>query len=131
MEFDHIWRFGDPAPTAAVAIARMPQGHTHVGIVYREGDGSDRLRLLHLAFHKVLRDDPIGAFDGMPQAEVSLPLRRARARRKKTRSTSPSTVEGSPGIVPNLPYGLSYNDEGCFEVTEESRNCACRKRGNG
>jgi hypothetical protein len=59
MNLDHVWRTGDAAPTAAVAIARMPQGHTHVGIVYRERDGSDRLRMLHLAFHKNLADDLI------------------------------------------------------------------------
>jgi hypothetical protein len=117
MEFDHIWRIGDPAPTAAVAIARMPQGHTHVGIVYREGDGSDRLRLLHLAFHKLLRDDPIGPSMDCPELRCHL-LCVVPAIEEEDAINVAIYCRGIARHRPELPYGLSYNDDGCFEVTK-------------
>jgi hypothetical protein len=119
MEFDHIWRVGDAAPTAAVAIARMPQGHTHVGIIYREGDGSDRLRLLHLAFHKILRDDPISPSMDCPELKCRF-LCVVPAIEEEDAINVAIYCRGIARHHPELPYGLSYNDEGCFEVTEES-----------
>ena len=118
MEFDHIWRAGDAAPTAAVAIARMPQGHTHVGIVYREGDGSDRLRLLHLAFHKVLCDDPISGAMYRPKLRCRF-LCAVPAIEDEDAINVAIYCRGIARHRPDLPYGLSYNDDGCFEVTEE------------
>jgi hypothetical protein len=124
----------DTAPTAALAIARMPQGHTHVGIVYREGDASNRLRLLHLAFHKVLCNDPIGASMYCPKLRRRL-LRVAPAIEEEDAINVAIYCRGIARHHPELPYGLSYNDDGCFEVTEERaelrlpeerkwRNCA-------
>ena len=117
MEFNHIWRAGDAAPTAAVAIARMSQGHTHVGIVYRERDGSDRLRLLHLAFHKVLCDDPIGAAMYCPKLRCRF-LCVVPAIEEEDAINVAIYCRGIARHHPELPYGLSYIDDGCFEMTE-------------
>ena len=119
MDLDHIWRAGDPAPTAAVAIARIPQGHTHVGIVYRERDECDRLRLLHLAFHKDLCDDRIGASMYCPRLRCRF-LCVVPAIEEEDAINVAIYCRGIARHRPELPYGLSYNDDGCFEVTEEA-----------
>ena len=46
------------APVIGVAITITKGGNTHAGIVYR--DEKDKPRLLHLEFHKSLKNDPIG-----------------------------------------------------------------------
>jgi hypothetical protein len=70
MNLDRVYRGGDVIPTVAVAIARMPQGHMHAGILYLERDGNRAVRLLHLAFHKRLEEEMAElldlCFDGVP-----------------------------------------------------------------
>ena len=117
MNLDHVWRVGDPVPTAAVALARMPQGHTHAGIVYRERDGRDRLKLLHLAFHKNLHDDSINESMYCSQLRCRF-LCLIPAMEEEDAINVAIYCRGIARHHPELPYGLSYHDDGCFEVTE-------------
>ena len=84
----------------------------------RDGDEGDRLRLLHLAFHKVLCDDPIsGAMYG-PKRNCRF-LCAVPAIEEEDAINVAIDCRGIARHRPQLPYGLSDNDDGCFEVTEE------------
>lgn len=52
------WNPGDAAPIVAVAIGVNDDGSTHTGIIYRDDESGDSLKLLHLLFHHLLRADP-------------------------------------------------------------------------
>jgi hypothetical protein len=117
MNLNHIWRDGDDAPIVAVAVGRMPQGHTHTGIVYREGDDGEGLHLAHLAFHLVLADEVLekptncrawkaDIISVVPKIDIIDAIQVAIHCRGIIRSN------------PKLPYGLSYQEDGYFEITE-------------
>lgn len=114
---DQILREGDPLPIVAVAVGTMPYGNTHAGIVYRESDDSDRLHLAHLAWHIDLRDEILEGLTHCGEWEADIIC------------ISPIIDEIDAinvaiycrGIIrsnPDLPYGLSYNEDGYFEIIE-------------
>ena len=115
MNLDRVFRRGDAAPTVAVAIARMPQGH------YARGDSLPRT----------------GWQQPRPAAPSCL-RQETRRRRREYADVLPQTQKISrivPALeeedainvaiycrglarhLPDVPYGLSYNEDGCFEIT--------------
>ena len=117
MNLDHLYRHGDATPTVAVAIARMPQGHMHVGILYHERDGNNAARLLHLAFHKRLEDDEVSAKMYCRKLKRSLTCI-VPALEEEDAIYVAIYCRGLARHLPDVPYGLNYNSAGCFEITE-------------
>jgi hypothetical protein len=95
----------------------MPQGHMHVGILYRERDGDSRVRLLHLAFHKSLQDDAVNSRIYCQKLRRSL-VCIIPALEEEDAINVAIYCRGIARHLPAVPYGLSYNEDGCFVITE-------------
>jgi hypothetical protein len=52
------WKPEDGTPIVAIAVQTTGGHNTHVGMAYRGDDETDRLGLLHLAFHCLLEVEP-------------------------------------------------------------------------
>jgi hypothetical protein len=117
MNLRHVWRFGEAAPTVAVAIARMPEGNTHVGIVYRLRDGSESSGLLHLAFHKLLMNDPVDSLVRWPGLEREMVCIVPEMEELEQANVA-IMCRGIARDMPELPYGLTYNDDGYFDFID-------------
>ena len=117
MNFDHVWRSGDSVPTVAIAIGRMRHGNTHIGIVYRLRDESDDMHVIHLAFHKKLEDDFISPSMYCPSMGCQMACIIPEIEEIEKINVA-VMCRGIARDRPDLPYGLSYDENGCFEVTD-------------
>lgn len=119
MNLDCFWTPGKAIPGVAVAVGIMPQGNTHTGIIYREDDETSRLSMLHLAFHLNLRIDNID--NNMYCSETKSRFLCIVPRLEFEDAVAVAAhCRAIARFRPDILYGLSYLEDGRFEVTDSS-----------
>ena len=118
------WNQGDQPPIAAVAIRLIDHPATHVGLAYQVDDEGTQLKLLHLAFHNDLRNDPLNI---STESRYFLLIPHLHPTRLEFLATRCRQVAKRR---PDLPYGFRlqrdaiFNDQGEYLVKDD-RGLTC------